>query len=329
VNIAVSSRTSSRYKALSVSLSVTDVNDHPPRFSPPAVVVNVSETAALGKTIALPGASDDDAGENARLSFEVHWNGSTAAGKLELRVSEAAGGGGAVLGLVVVGRLDREAEATYAATVTAVDAGTPARSGRLDVTVRVADANDNAPRFESERYEATMSEDAAPGATVAQVRAVDADTGDNGAVRYRLERRTAARHGAAFAVDEATGAVTLRRRLDARPPDGTYRLMIAAEDRGPDAVVVYTDLVVNVVDVNNHAPSILVSGDRQLHVMENQPADTKVRTVYFLSQRSSSFLVSDHYFRSVCLSVCLSVSLSVCLFVQSFSQPSSIRFGSN
>jgi len=34
---------------------------------------------------------------------------------------------------------------------------------------------------------------------------------------------------------------------------------------------------------------------------------------------------SDHYFRSVCLSV----SLSVCLFVQSFSQPSSIRFGSN
>jgi len=34
---------------------------------------------------------------------------------------------------------------------------------------------------------------------------------------------------------------------------------------------------------------------------------------------------SDHYFRSVCLSVCL----FVCLFVQSFSQPSSIRFGSN
>ena len=30
---------------------------------------------------------------------------------------------------------------------------------------------------------------------------------------------------------------------------------------------------------------------------------------------------SDHYFRSVCL--------FVCLFVQSFSQPSSIRFGSN
>jgi len=34
---------------------------------------------------------------------------------------------------------------------------------------------------------------------------------------------------------------------------------------------------------------------------------------------------SDHYFRSVCMFVCP----SVCLFVQSFSQPSSIRFGSN
>ena len=32
---------------------------------------------------------------------------------------------------------------------------------------------------------------------------------------------------------------------------------------------------------------------------------------------------------SVCLFVCLFVCLSVCLFVQSFSQPSSIRFGSN
>ena len=53
--------------------------------------------------------------------------------------------------------------------------------------------------------------------------------------------------------------------------------------------------------------------------------------------RSITFMVSilvhgqvtDHYFRSVCLSVCLFVCSFVCLFVQSFSQPSLIRFRSN
>jgi len=48
-------------------------------------------------------------------------------------------------------------------------------------------------------------------------------------------------------------------------------------------------------------------------------------TTYLLvhGQVTISFVVS------VCLSVYLFVCLSVCLFVQSFSQPSSIRFGSN
>jgi len=144
--------------------------------------------------------------------------------------------------------------------------------------VLVADANDNAPVFESARYEATVREDLAAGATVARVRALDADAPGtaNSAVRYRLDAASAARHGDVFAVDERTGAVTLRRRLDSRPPDGVYRLRVAAADRGPDAVEVYTELDVNVVDVNNHAPSIDVSGDRRLQVAENQPPNTKV-----------------------------------------------------
>ena len=45
------------------------------------------------------------------------------------------------------------------------------------------------------------------------------------------------------------------------------------------------------------------------------PLASKTVTCYVGSQPS------DHYFRSVCL--------FACLFVQSFSQPSSIRFGSN
>jgi len=271
VIVAVTSSTSVQY--LRVMVTVTDVNDNSPRFSPSSVVVNVSELAALGSTIALPGASDDDVGENARLSFEVRWNGSVVR-KLDFRVSDVDGA--LALGLVVVGRLDRETDKVYAATVTAVDAGTPRRTGVLNVVVRVADANDNVPTFESERYEATIREDLAVGSTVVQVRAVDADTGANGAVRYHLDKQSAALYGAVFAVDATTGAVTLRRRVNSRPHGGVYRLKVAAVDQGPMAVVVHTDVVVNVVDVNNHAPSIRLPRRRRLEVLENQPAGAQV-----------------------------------------------------
>ena len=164
--MAVTSRTSEYFRVIRVRLTVSDLNDNPPRFSPASVIVNISELVPLSTTVALPGADDDDVGENSRLSFEVRWNGS-AAGKLDFRVSEVDGT--VALALVVVGRLDRERADVYAATVTAVDAGTPPRTGSLDVVVRVTDANDNVPVFESELYEATIREDLPAGSTVAQV----------------------------------------------------------------------------------------------------------------------------------------------------------------
>jgi len=129
--------------------------------------VCTAQVVARGHVVKLPRAEDRDVAENSRLSFEVRWNGS-AVGKLDLRVSEA-GDGKVSLSLVVVGRLDREVEDLYTATVTAVDAGTPPLTGSLDVLVRVTDANDNVPVFESELYEATISEDLPAGSTVAQV----------------------------------------------------------------------------------------------------------------------------------------------------------------
>ena len=274
------------YKEIRVKLSLSDVNDNSPRFQPPSLTVNISERDRLGTTVTLPGATDSDVGENARLSFEMRWNGS-AEGKLDFRASEHDGT--TVLSLVVVGELDRETQDLYSATVMAVDAGTPPRTGSLELVVRVSDANDNPPVFESELYEATIREDLAAGSTVAQVFAVDADTGSNGAVRYRLGEEL---YGAIFAVNELTGAVTLRRRLDSRPPDGIFRLRVAAVDQGPEPVpvVVYTDLVINVVDVNNHAPSIRLPPGRRLEVLENQPVGTKVRILQrFLNYNHTVF----------------------------------------
>ena len=75
------------------------------------------------------------------------------------------------------------------------------------------------------------------------------------------------------------------------------------------------------IDAERHADDT-VTQTRKGRKAAKKPAATGAR-------KGSHFIIgsrpSDHYFRSVCLSVCL----FVCLFVQSFSQPSSIRFGSN
>ena len=49
--------------------------------------------------------------------------------------------------------LDRETKSEHRLRVTAFDAGQPARTGQLDVTVIVLDANDNSPVFEYSAYE--------------------------------------------------------------------------------------------------------------------------------------------------------------------------------
>ena len=59
-----------------------------------------------------------------------------------------------------------------------------------------------------------------------QVRAVDADLGENGQVRYDLLRG----NGDLFAVDQLSGAITLRR--SPRGLDTAFRLVVAAHDGG-------------------------------------------------------------------------------------------------
>ena len=53
--------------------------------------------------------------------------------------------------------LDRETQSEHRLQVTAYDAGEPPRTGQLDVTVLVLDANDNSPVFEYSAYEVRLA----------------------------------------------------------------------------------------------------------------------------------------------------------------------------
>jgi len=96
-----------------------------------------------------------------------------------------------------------------------------------------------------------------------QVRATDADDGDNGRVTYSLGAPTAAAYGHLFAVDAATGQlyVVAAAGIDR---DGTasavHRLIVEARDQGSDGVAATATVTVEVTDVNDNAPVITVDG---------------------------------------------------------------------
>ena len=115
-----------------LSLTVNDVNDNNPVFEPPLLTLRVPETASRGSVYALPAAVDRDYGPRDVQSYAMTSN---ATERFRLHVTGT--GSASDVQLVVVGQLDHESESVYMATVTAVDGGSPAKSGSLDVVILI------------------------------------------------------------------------------------------------------------------------------------------------------------------------------------------------
>lgn len=100
------------------------------------------------------------------------------------------------------------------------------RIAHVIVNVTVLDINDNCPMFVNLPYYAIVSVDAERGSLITKVHALDADSNENGEVRYEMKRG----HGELFRVDRKTGEVTLKQTLEGHNRD--FELLIAAYDGG-------------------------------------------------------------------------------------------------
>ncbi|NXF03125.1 PCD23 protein, partial [Smithornis capensis] len=151
--------------------------------------------------------------------------------------------------------LDRERAEVHRLVVEAWDGGSPRRRGRLRVSVRVLDENDNAPVFSRGEYRARLREDAPPGTAVCRLRATDPDLGANGEVRYVINRRQSDSDGY-FAVEERSGVLRLLRPLD-REARAVHRLVVEARDGGaqPEGGLSAQAFVrIEIEDINDNQP---------------------------------------------------------------------------
>ena len=248
------------------TIAVLDVNDNRPEIKvntlPNKDVARVMENQHARSFVAHLAISDKDSGENSRVScmldnmfFEIH-----QMHKMEFK-------------LLTARPLDRETSDRFWVVMRCHDNGRPQLSSEQEIVVHVLDENDNGPRFLHLPYIARVHENNRIGVPVINVTATDADSGQNGLVRYRL------RGGSSedVTLDHLTGLITTkvafnyenRRQID---------VAIIAYDGGSKPRSSTATVTIVILDRNDETP-IFQQSSYTFDIKENRPAGTEVGKV--------------------------------------------------
>ncbi|XP_062044970.1 protocadherin beta-6-like [Lepus europaeus] len=230
------------------ALRVRDINDHAPEFPAREMVLKISEITVPGKVFPLKMAQDLDSGSNGLQSYTISSNAHFHV------VTRNRSDGRRFPELVLDKALDREEQPQLGLTLTALDGGSPPRSGTTKIKVLVLDINDNTPQFAQERYEAQVPENSPLGSRVIAVSARDSDAGPFGEVSYALFQVDDVNQP--FEINEITGEVRLRQTLDFEE-SRIHHVDIEATDGG--GLTGKCSLIVKVLDVNDNAPELTLS----------------------------------------------------------------------
>uniref|UniRef100_A0A3Q4N9N8 Cadherin, EGF LAG seven-pass G-type receptor 3 n=1 Tax=Neolamprologus brichardi TaxID=32507 RepID=A0A3Q4N9N8_NEOBR len=246
-----------------VHVNITDANTHRPVFQSAHYSVSVNEDQPPGSTIVVISATDDDVGENARITYFLEDN------IPQFRIDPATGA------ITLQAELDYEDQMTYTLAITAKDNGIPQKSDTTYVEVNVNDVNDNAPQFLSPRYQGTVSEDAPSYTSILQISATDRDAHANGRVQYTFQNGEDG--GGDFTIEPKSGIVRNSRRLD-RENVPFYELTAYAVDRGVPSQQTPVHIQVTVLDVNDNAP-VFPADDFEVLVKENSAVGSVVAQI--------------------------------------------------
>lgn len=235
-----------------VEIEILDLNDNSPSFATPEREIRISESAAVGARFPLDSAQDPDVGTNT-VSFYTLSPGN----HFSLHVKTLKDGK-LFPELVLEQQLDREVQARHQLILTAVDGGTPARSGTTLISVIVLDINDNAPIFQSSVLRVGLPENAPIGTLLLSLNATDADEGTNGQLVYSFGDHTSEAVRNLFGLDSLSGAIRVLGLIDFEE-SSFYEIHARARDQGQPAMEGHCVIQVDVGDVNDNAPEVLLT----------------------------------------------------------------------
>ncbi|KAM9356734.1 uncharacterized protein ABDE67_004319 [Symphorus nematophorus] len=258
-------------RIFNIEVEILDMNDNAPQFRRDAIHLDISEATPKGERFSLSNAVDPDVGSNSvktyHLSESEHFNIEVQTGRDGSKFAE----------LILIKTLDREQQAAHNLILTAVDGGTPARSGTASVIVHVLDTNDNAPAFDKVNYNIKVMENSPIGSLVIHLNATDLDEGSNSDITYSYSLYTSEKTQETFNLNPSTGEITVKGTLNYEDFK-IYDMEVIATDKGANSLSGQCTIKILVEDMNDNHPEISIKSF-QSPVNENIELDTVIAVV--------------------------------------------------
>ncbi|VDM53258.1 unnamed protein product [Angiostrongylus costaricensis] len=242
-----------------IEIGITDVNDNAPMFEQEFYNITVMENVTLPTTVAYVRATDKDNGVNGKVHYSI-----VTTSSVPLTIDYSTGE------VVLRERLSVRSS-PIAVLVRAKDGAQPALSTMVTLLLYVIDINDHAPMFIASQKKIFLEENMAVGDEAGRVYAIDEDSGDNGVVRYSLNRSLD------FYIDPESGVIRTATSLD-RERTAEYELKVCANDLGSPSLFSCTQITVVVKDVNDNAPKFSQQ-EYNISLSEETPRGSQIITL--------------------------------------------------
>ncbi|XP_012939064.1 protocadherin Fat 4 [Aplysia californica] len=224
---------------LTLTITVTQVNQHTPEFSSTLYLFTVSEDAAVATAVDTITATDSDTGAFGTVTYSIESNSHFEVNLTSGQVSTTA-------------LLEYSQNKNFYLQVYAKDdAGATSRTGTSVMLITVTDLNNHAPTVAASPYTLDIPETLPAGSPLHVLVAEDLDSGVFGTYTFAI---TPGDTSGTFAVDASTGVLSLQTQLDYESGPRQYVLEIEVKDGGSPSLTGTATVTVNVLDRNDEVP---------------------------------------------------------------------------
>ncbi|XP_019377032.1 PREDICTED: cadherin-10 isoform X3 [Gavialis gangeticus] len=256
-----------------VNITLTDVNDNPPRFPQNTIHLRVPESSPVGTAIGSVKATDADTGKNAEVEYRIIDGDGTDMFDIMTQKDTQEG-------IITLRKpLDYETRRLYTLKIEAENTHVDPRFYYLGpfkdttiVKISVEDI-DEPPVFSRSSYLFEVHEDIEVGTIIGTVMARDPDSASS-PIRFSLDRHTDLDR--VFNIHSGNGSIYTSKPLD-REISQWHNLSVIAAEMNNLKDTTRVPVYVRILDVNDNAPQFAVFYDT--FVCENARAGQLIQTI--------------------------------------------------
>ena len=233
-----------------VFVNVEPSNKHTPLFNQSVYNCSVSEIAAIGSMVCTVGATDNDSGQDGKISYRITSENDRSIFAINSESGE----------VILSGFIDYESMQEYLIHIQACDGGDTPLCSSAEIKITLFDSNDNAPII-IPLITATIAENSEAGSIITSLECSDIDSGPNGDVVLAIESLVSVNAEGIestemdiFRIDAVSSKVITNATLDYEE-SVLYSLSITCTDKGILSLTSSSMIFIHVSPLNEFTPS--------------------------------------------------------------------------